>query len=137
MNKIVLVGFILFVNINISSQTVPQVSAGSIRHFEKFPSEYVDTRNVDVWLPDGYSPKKKYSVLYMHDGQMLFDASITWNKTAWEVDDVFGKLLKEKKIKDCIVVGVWNVKGKRTADYYPQKVIDMMPENKQKEIFKD
>ena len=128
MKSVLLLTFSLLINFSAAAQNVPQASSGSIRHFEQFPSQYVDARNVDVWLPESYNPKKRYAVLYMHDGQMVFDNSITWNKTAWEVDDVFGKLMDEKKIRDCIVVGVWNVDGKRSADYYPQKVIELMPE---------
>lgn len=134
MRKNLLIAFTLFVSTTMIAQTVPQVSTGSIRHYEQFASQYVDSRNVDVWLPENYNPKKKYAVVYMHDGQMLFDASKTWNKTAWEVEEVLGKLMNEKKIKDCIVVGVWNVAGKRTADYYPQKVIDLIPQPLRSEI---
>ena len=56
------------------------LSTGTVERFENFNSKYISARNVDVWLPDNYNPKNKYSVLYMHDGQMLFDASTTWNK---------------------------------------------------------
>ena len=42
--------------------------------------------------------------------------------------------MDEKKIRDCIVVGVWSVDGKRSADYYPQKVIDFMPEPTRSEV---
>ena len=116
MKSNILLSLCLLISLTLVSQTVPQASTGTIRHFEQFPSKYVDARNVDVWLPQNYNPKKKYAVLYMHDGQMVFDKTITWNHTAWEVDEVFGKLMDEKKIRDCIVVGVWNVDGKRSAD---------------------
>lgn len=100
---------------------LPVVSSGTVKRMENFSSRFVTARNVDVWLPDGYSNKKKYAVLYMHDGQMLYDSSITWNKQAWEVDDVIGQLLKENKINDVIVVGVWNGGTTRHPDYFPQK----------------
>jgi enterochelin esterase-like enzyme len=100
---------------------LPAVSYGSIRRIEHFQSAFVTARNVDIWLPAGYSPKKKYAVLYMHDGQMLFDSATTWNKQAWEVDDIIGRLLQEKKIKDVIVVGIWNGGKTRHTDYFPQK----------------
>ena len=51
---------------------LPRVSSGTIERLENFPSQYVTDRNVDVWLPDDYNPGKRYAVLYMHDGQMLF-----------------------------------------------------------------
>jgi enterochelin esterase-like enzyme len=100
---------------------LPNVSSGQLKRFQNFSSKFVTARNVDVWLPEGYSPKKKYAVLYMHDGQMLYDSSATWNKQAWEVDEVLGKLLKEKKIRDVIVVGAWNSGATRHPDYFPQK----------------
>jgi enterochelin esterase-like enzyme len=108
--------------------TLGQVNAanGTVRRLEKFPSKFVDGRNVDVWLPEGYSPKKKYAVLYMHDGQMLFDAATTWNKQEWQVDETVGKLLKEKKVKDLIVVGIWNNGEYRAAEYYPQKTLSFL-----------
>ena len=100
---------------------IPKVSSGTIRHYERFKSKYVAPRNVDVWLPDSYDGRNKYAVLYMHDGRSLFDSTIVWNKQEWNVDEVVGKLLKEKKIRNCIVVGVWNSEGTRHSEYFPQK----------------
>lgn len=105
---------------------LPLVSSGSIKRIENFPSKFVDARNIDVWLPDGYSPQKKYAVLYMNDGQMLFDSAITWNKMAWNVDDMLTKLMQENKIKEVIVVGVWNRGIKRHPDYFPQKPYNLL-----------
>ncbi len=103
------------------------VSSGTIKRLEKFASKYVDVRNVDVWLPDGYSAKKKYAVLYMHDGQMLFDATMTWNKQEWRVDETVGRLIKEGKIRDTIVVGIWNNGEFRHSEYFPQKTLADIP----------
>ena len=98
-----------------------KVTSGKIQRFENFKSQFVDPRNVDVWLPDGYSDKKKYAVLYMHDGQMLYDAATTWNKQAWEVDEIAGKLITDGKTQNFIVVGIWNNNQKRHSEYFPQK----------------
>ena len=50
------------------------VSSGTIVDLGVLKSKYADPRRVVVWLPDGYSPRgPKYAVLYMHDGQNLFD----------------------------------------------------------------
>jgi predicted alpha/beta superfamily hydrolase len=113
------------------------ISSGTIKRFEKFASKYVDSRNVDVWLPDNYSKQKKYAVLYMHDGQMLFDANTTWNKQEWQVDETAGKLIKEKKIKDLIIVGVWNNGEFRHSEYYPQKTLEFLPEETRDFIVKN
>ncbi len=102
-----------------------QTLAGTIRRFSNFPSAYVDARTVDVWLPDGYDDKRKYAVLYMHDGQMLFDSTINWNHQEWGVDETIGKLISEKKIKDCIVVGIWNT-ALRHQEYFPQKPFELL-----------
>ena len=104
-----------------------EVSLGSIKHIENFPSKYVKARNVDIWLPNNYNTSKKYAVLYMHDGQMLFDAKTTWNKQEWKVDETTSELLKEHKIKDCIIVGIWNIPNLRHSDYFPQKPFETLP----------
>lgn len=109
-------------------------ATGRIQRHENFNSKYVEPRNLDVWLPEGYSPNKRYSVLYMHDGQMLFDSVNTWNKQEWGVDEWIGKLLKENKIIDCMVVGVWNVPSHRFADYFPEKVLTQIPESARAQI---
>ena len=79
---------------------------GNIKRIEKFPSKFVTPRNVDVWFPKEYDNTKEYSVLYMHDGQMLFDADKTWNSQEWGVDEHMSALLKTSKIKETIVVGI-------------------------------
>ena len=107
---------------------------GKIQRVENFPSNYVKPRNIDVWLPENYSPEKKYSVLYMHDGQMLFDATTTWNKQEWQVDDVVTKLVAENKIEDVIVVGVWNIPAIRHLDLFPQKAFDLLPKQEKEKM---
>ncbi|MBP6284829.1 MAG: hypothetical protein KA373_05370, partial [Paludibacteraceae bacterium] len=71
------------------SQTnaLPRVNNGTLVRHVDFSSEHIAARNIDVWLPDNYSPNQRYKVLYMHDGQMLFDANTTWNKQEWGVDE--------------------------------------------------
>ena len=112
--------FFILVSLMSNAQNI-KVSNGKVQRFDNFKSEFVEARNVDVWLPDGYNNKEKYAVLYMHDGQMLFDAETTWNQQAWEVDEVAGKLNAEGKVKKFIVVGIWNIAAKRHQEYFPQK----------------
>jgi hypothetical protein len=94
---------------------------GNIERVDSFPSKYIVSRTVDVWLPKSYSKTKKYNVLYMNDGQMLFDASTTWNKQEWKVDEVASQLMQEDKVKDFIVVAIWNIPNLRHMDLYPKK----------------
>lgn len=104
------------------------LSSGSIKRVENFPSKFVQTRNVDVWLPDNYSEDKKYSVLYMHDGQMLFDSTSTWNKQEWKVDEWASKMMKDGLTSDFIVVAMWNISEIRWQDYFPEKAFDYLSE---------
>jgi len=57
------------------AQKLPKVASGSIERVENFKSHFINARNVDIWLPKGYNATKKYAVLYMQDGQMLFDST--------------------------------------------------------------
>lgn len=107
----------------ISQAQFPFVQHGRIERIA-LQSDFVDDRPVDVWLPDNYSADKEYAVLYMHDGQMLYDASITWNKQEWGVDEVVGTMLSEGKLRDCIVVGIWNHSTIRHLEYGPQKAFN-------------
>lgn len=101
------------------------VSSGSVVRYA-FNSTYIGSRTVDVWLPAGYSTSKKYAVLYMHDGQMLFDATSTWNGQEWKVDETLSQLMTSGQIKDVIVVGIWN-SDNRYGEYYPEKSMDYLP----------
>jgi enterochelin esterase-like enzyme len=103
---------------------IPEVSSGQLIRIENFQSKFVNPRNIDVWLPDGYDAGNKYAVIYMHDGQMLFDSTTTWNKQEWKVDEVITKLNSEGKIKDCIVVGIFNNNEYRNAEYFPTVALD-------------
>ena len=113
------------------AQKLPKVASGSIERVENFKSHFINARNVDIWLPKGYNATKKYAVLYMQDGQMLFDSTQTWNHQSWNVDVVLTKLLQEKKIQNVIVVGIWNDSKTRHSDYFPQKPFESLtPEQK-------
>jgi enterochelin esterase-like enzyme len=116
---------------------LPRVTSGHIERLASFPSRYVAARNVDVWLPDGYGPGRRYAVIYMMDGQMLFDASTTWNKQAWGVDAALGSLLAANRVRDAIVVGVWNNPDLRHAEFFPQKSLPAVPAAVRKSFVRD
>ena len=112
-----------------------KVASGTLLRIDSFPSENIVPRPVDIWLPDGYSAEKKYAVLYMHDGQMLFDSLTTWNKQEWKVDEWAGQLQKEGKTKDFIVVAPHNIAEIRHSDYYPQKPFELLSQKSQDSIW--
>jgi predicted alpha/beta superfamily hydrolase len=113
---------------------IPTVTVGKIHRIENFESRYVQSRNVDIWLPDSYDGKSKFAVLYMHDGQMLFDSTLTWNKQSWDVEIAATKVMGSKRVKPFIVVGVWNAGSHRHSDYYPQKAYEMLSDVDMKTI---
>ncbi|MFY8107831.1 MAG: alpha/beta hydrolase [Bacteroidia bacterium] len=124
---LVLVSILSFLTTNLIAQNSISKStiAGQLFRFENFKSKFVDARTIDIWLPNNYSSKNKYSVIYMHDGQMLFDSTTTWNKQEWNVDEHISKLLNEEKIENCIVVGIYNNGSKRHLEFTPQKALEL------------
>jgi enterochelin esterase-like enzyme len=82
----------------------------------------------------GSSKKSPCQVLYMHDGQMLFDESTTWNKQAWQVDDVLATLIADGKVGKTIVVGIWNNGKWRHSEYFPEKFLPYLPDDIRKKM---
>ncbi len=91
-----------------------------------FKPENLAERFVDVWIPEAFEPDTAYSVIYMHDGQMLFDESSTWNGQEWRVDETLTRLMEAGKIPPTIVVGIWNADDQRTAEYFPEDALSLI-----------
>jgi predicted alpha/beta superfamily hydrolase len=87
-----------------------------LQRHESFPSQFVQARHVDVWLPDDYSEGRRYAVLYMHDGQNIVEAVSSIGGISWRIDQAIERLGKE-----VIVVGVWNHSDIRWREYMPQQ----------------
>lgn len=122
--KTILLTILLF-SIQVFAQ-VPSVKNGSIVRITDFKSKFIDARNIDIWLPEHYSKDQHYDVLYMHDGQMLFDATNTWNKQEWGLDETLQKLINENQVNPTIVVGIWNNGKYRHSEYFPQVFLNEM-----------
>jgi enterochelin esterase-like enzyme len=67
-------------------------------------------RDVIVWLPPSYHQdrRKRYPVLYMHDGQNLMDPSTAFLGVDWGMDEVAQSLIRRKKMKEIVIVGIYN-----------------------------
>jgi predicted alpha/beta superfamily hydrolase len=127
--------FVFFVSpLFLFSQQIFLPNGSKIERFINFKSNITSPRTVDVWLPEDYSSQKKYAVVYMQDGQMLFDSSNTWNKQEWKVDETLSKLKTENKIIDCIVVGIYNRDEYRYADYFPEDILQKLSDEQRNEI---
>ena len=100
-----------------------EVTTGKLYRTEVKSENFNSTLQLDIWVPDCYTPTEKYPVLYLHDGQNLYDAKSSWNKQAWEIDKVGGKLIEEGKIKPFIAVGIFSIDNTRVCDLMPEKVL--------------
>ena len=116
--------------------TIPTVSQGTLERFPQFESQFIPARDVAVWLPEGYQTGDSCDVLYMHDGNMLFDATTTWNRQEWRVDEVMDSLIQAGRIRPCIVVGIYNTDD-RLTEYYPDKTKQYVPEAAQEKAKTD
>ena len=110
------------------------VSAGRIVDLGILTSKYADPRRVVVWLPPHYKARgPKYAVLYMHDGQNLFDKATAGYGMEWEVDEHLSKLIASRKVRPTIVVGIWNT-PKRLQEYVPSKAFNGLPAGYQEKV---
>lgn len=100
------------------------VTGRVIRH-EAFASRQVEARNVDVWLPPGYDGDAgaRYPVVYMHDGQNLFDPATSYAGVDWAIDEILTDVIASGAVRPAIVVGIWSVGKARYAEYMPQKAV--------------
>lgn len=92
-------------------------------------------RHVQVWLPPGYdeNPARRYRVIYMHDGQNLFDPRIANTGTDWGVDETIVRLSGAGMADPAIVVAVWST-SQRRLEYAPSKVLAALPSAVQAEL---
>lgn len=122
--------FVLFnckpVDIPAPTNPILQVTGTVIEH-DDFPSEYVADRNIEVWLPDGYEKSQEsYQVLYMHDGQNVFDPETSYNGNDWMIDEALTELNANSELEGTIVVAIWNSGITRFPEYMPQKPAEIM-----------
>jgi predicted alpha/beta superfamily hydrolase len=105
-----------------SDQTRPvegQVT-GTVVYHESVKGEGLRDRDLVVWLPPAYDADtgRRYPVLYMHDGQNIFDPATSYAGVDWAIDESVDRLIREGTIEPMIVVGIYNSKD-RTPEYSP------------------
>lgn len=93
---------------------------GKVEYQRNLRGEGIASRDIVVWLPPDYneSKNKRYPVLYMQDGQNLFDPATSSFGTDWQIDEICDSLIKRRKIKPLIVVGIYNTPDRMT-EYTP------------------
>jgi predicted alpha/beta superfamily hydrolase len=83
---------------------------GTVKYHHDFPSRHLgNTRTLIVYLPPEYATNtaQRYPVLYMHDGQNIFDAATSF-AGEWEADETAERLISEGRIEPVIIVGIYN-----------------------------
>lgn len=77
-----------------ASRMIPEVSAGRVVAWPALDGGEAGRMSVWVWLPPGYDKhaRKRYPVLYMHDGQNLFDRGLTKFDQEWGIDEAIPRL---------------------------------------------
>jgi predicted alpha/beta superfamily hydrolase len=95
---------------------------GNIQYHRAFPSRILkNRRDVVVYLPPGYRrfSTRHYPVLYLHDGQNVFDAATAFAGVEWGVDETAQQLIRRKLIEPLIIVAIANVGEDRIHEYAP------------------
>jgi len=94
---------------------------GELRRHQNFPATKLGNyRDILVYLPPGYEEDQdtRYPVLYMHDGQNLFDAATSFIGVEWSVDETVTRMVEAGKVRPLIVVGIENTSD-RVFEYTP------------------
>lgn len=95
-----------------------------LRKHEHFHSELLeDDRDLIVYVPEGYEEDagKRYPVLYLQDGQNLFDPETSFGGVDWKVDKTAEMLIAHRAIRPLIVVGIYNTGEQRVSEYTPTR----------------
>src|SRR6266404_8450635 len=101
------------------------VPAGNLWLHELNSGIFGNTRLVRVWLPPDYDGwgATRYPVLYLSDGQNLFDPATAFGGVHWQVGETATRLIAEQRIRPLIIVGIDNTKD-RAQEYIPYKSRD-------------
>jgi predicted alpha/beta superfamily hydrolase len=102
------------------------VSAGQLHKHEKISSRYLrNSRDLVVYLPPGYDdqPQRNFPVLYLHDGQNLFDGRTSYVPGMdWHVGDSADASIVSGHAEPMIIVGIYNTGKSRISEYTPTRV---------------
>lgn len=113
---------------------VPKISEGRIIAWPALDGGTAGPMTVWVWLPPEYesAAAKRFPVLYMHDGQNLFDKALTAYNQEWGMDEAIPRMVRQGDLRSWIVVGVQSPKARYTG-LFPQKLFGMLsPEYKKR-----
>ena len=105
-------------------------ATGDLRLHEFRSRVFRNTRFLRVWLPPGYDDaqnhSRHYPVLYLNDGQNLFEASSSFTGVEWQVDETGDRLIREGVVPPMIFVGIDNTGKDRIREYMPHRSLHPM-----------
>jgi enterochelin esterase-like enzyme len=100
-------------------------AAGDLRLHEFRSRIFRNTRFLRVWLPPGYDDAgnggRHYPVLYLNDGQNLFEAATSYTGVEWQVDETAERLIREGAVPPMIIVGIDHATKDRIREYMPHR----------------
>lgn len=118
---------LLILGVVAGAPAAASVTAGRLIDLGMVESRHAEPRRVTVWLPSSYRRAgRRHAVLYMHDGQNLFDTATGYGGMEWKVDETLDRLIRGGEVRPTIVVGIWNTE-KRLRDYVPAKAFQHLP----------
>ncbi len=118
---------LLFLGLVAGPPAAASVTAGRLIDLGIVESRHAEPRRVTVWLPGSYRRGgRRHAVLYMHDGQNLFDTATGYGGMEWKVDETLDRLIRRGEVRPTIVVGIWNT-SLRLRDYVPAKAFRHLP----------
>ena len=110
-----------FFSVQSKTPAFTTMSKNVVRH-DNFPSTILRNRALYVLLPKDYATStQRYPVLYMHDGQNMFDDSTAANGE-WHLDEVAEGLMNAGRIPPMIIVGVGTTGEFRIEEYTPTPI---------------
>ncbi len=107
-----------------------EAAVGDLRLHEFRSRIFRNSRFLRVWLPPQYDDSentaKRYPVLYLNDGQNLFEASTSFTGVEWQVDETAERLILEGQIPPMIIVGIDHGQKDRFREYMPHRSLSPM-----------
>lgn len=100
------------------------MSSSQLRKHNLFRSRFLrNQRDLIVYLPPGYDeqPESRFPVLYLHDGQNLFDRATAFGGQDWNVHGAADQLIHVGALEPLIIVGIYNTGKSRIHEYTPTK----------------
>ncbi len=105
------------------TEQAEQADRGKFITLDPIATALIAPPRVMVWLPPRYdAEKRRYGVVYMHDGQRLFDPERNKPKQTWEVDEAALRVIAAKQTAPFIIVAIDNPGKDRQRQFMPQTI---------------